>query len=139
MPDDHATPTPRHTRGPRTPQERATDAARKTATLFEQLPSSSTGDHVLKPLAVMLRFDAGTTYLDPDSVAEVLEAWESVKTWGESHEVLAPRPEGARELLASVARLRRYVEQLVARTDELLGVKPAGRRAGLTLLPGGEG
>jgi hypothetical protein len=46
----------RKTRGPRTPDERAHDALRTTATLFEKLPESSLGDEVLKPFASFLRF-----------------------------------------------------------------------------------
>jgi hypothetical protein len=49
-------PQTRKTRGPRTPDERAHDAARSTATRFEKLPESHFADEVLKPLAAFLRF-----------------------------------------------------------------------------------
>ncbi|HEY8776558.1 MAG TPA: hypothetical protein VIM33_08795 [Gaiellaceae bacterium] len=49
-------PQTRKTRGPRTPEERAHDAARSTATRFEKLPESHFADEVLKPLAALLRF-----------------------------------------------------------------------------------
>jgi hypothetical protein len=49
-------PQTRKTRGPRTPDERAHDAARSTATLFERLPTSGLTDGLLRPIATMLRF-----------------------------------------------------------------------------------
>lgn len=49
-------PQTRKTRGPRTAGERAHDAARSTATLFEKLPESALADEVLKPFATFLRF-----------------------------------------------------------------------------------
>jgi hypothetical protein len=49
-------------RGRRTAGERATDAARTAATLFEKLPPSSYADRCLKPLAKLLRFDHSTEY-----------------------------------------------------------------------------
>jgi hypothetical protein len=45
----------RRTRGPRTPNERAVDAARTTATLFEKLPPDHFADETLKPIATFLR------------------------------------------------------------------------------------
>ena len=55
----------RRPRGPRTSSERASDAAKRTATLFEKLPSSPFADAFLKPLALLLRFETGSTYLEP--------------------------------------------------------------------------
>jgi hypothetical protein len=49
-------PKPRRTRGPRTPHERAYDAARTAATLFEKLPPDHFADTTLKPIAAFLRF-----------------------------------------------------------------------------------
>lgn len=54
----------RKTRGPRTPNERATDSARSTATLFENLPPNYLADEYLRPIATLLRFVTGTAYLD---------------------------------------------------------------------------
>ncbi len=46
---------PRRTRGPRTPDERAGDAAVTAATVFEKLPPSDLADGMLKPIAQLLR------------------------------------------------------------------------------------
>lgn len=66
------------TRGPRTPHEKAGDASRSTATLFEKLPSSHYADAVLKPLAVLLRFDHSGRYLEPGGFEEASRAYLAV-------------------------------------------------------------
>jgi len=52
-------PTPRRTRGPRTPSERAYDAAATAATSFEKLPPDHFADTTLKPIAAFLRLVTG--------------------------------------------------------------------------------
>ena len=47
----------KRTRGSRTPDERSSDAGLSAATLFSRLPADDYGDRVLKPLAVLLRFE----------------------------------------------------------------------------------
>lgn len=55
----HDKPTPRRTRGPRTPNERAYDAARTAATSFEKLRPDYFADTTLKPIAAFLRLVTG--------------------------------------------------------------------------------
>jgi hypothetical protein len=43
-------PANRRTRGPRTPDERGTDAAKRTATVFDKLPATPFADDYLKPI-----------------------------------------------------------------------------------------
>ena len=48
------------TRGPRTPLERATDAARSAATLLEDVPPSTDKENWLEPVALLLRYHFGS-------------------------------------------------------------------------------
>jgi hypothetical protein len=117
----------RRTRGPRTPNERATDAAQRTATLFEKLPSQYMTDGVLKPLAVLLRWEAtgGSRHPAREDAARALVAlfdhWgylSRVKTW----EVFPPfsgRPEQVNpkvdRMPGNLEKLEEVVEGLAAR------------------------
>lgn len=83
----------RRTRGPRTPDERARDAARSTATLFEKLPATPFADDYLKPIAVLLRFLMSTDYLDPGP--RLLDVREWARLEREIHDVLQRFERGA--------------------------------------------
>lgn len=50
----------RKTRGPRTPSERACDAARKAATILEDAPPGDDRDDYLEPVGVLLRMIYGS-------------------------------------------------------------------------------
>ncbi len=74
------------TRGPRTAGERATDAARSTATRFERLPASHFADEYLKPIAVLLRFLVGTAYADSEPRLRDLRGWDEIE--GQLYEIV---------------------------------------------------
>lgn len=70
----------RKTRGPRTPGERATDAARSTATRFEKLPPSHFADEYLKPIATLLRYVTDTGFLEEGPRLRDVRQWEQVES-----------------------------------------------------------
>ena len=137
-----ATPKERRTRGPRTPSEQAADAAQRTATLFEKLPSGSySADSALKPIAVLLRWD-NTGGVPPEEAARALRA--VVEHWGyltkyvtvERLEAQSDRLQGSVEELQNVEleELRKVVKRLGRRADD----EPLEEtRPRLTLVDGG--
>lgn len=118
----------RRTRGPRTADEQAGDAARRTATLFEKLPSSPYADDYLKPLAVLLRFQMGTAYLDPGP--RLRDARALAKEETRFHDVLRAFERDA-ELMPlrdalEVERLAENVRRRIRKAKERLALAATG-------------
>lgn len=123
----------KRTRGPRTAHEKAHDAARSTATLFEKLPPSHYADELLKPLAVLLRLDHSRSdyYLDPDKQEDAARAYLALVEWWKWVVRSATSERLAREF-ERAEELRDQVSELEARLLE--GVAAARPQTGLSLV-----
>jgi hypothetical protein len=120
----------RKARGPRTPEEKATDAARTAATLFAKLPPSHYADRTLRPLSLLLRFDQGSDYVDAPAVDAAARAYLELVEWWEW---LATSATAER-----IKRQRQRVAELQAMVDDLaprISPPEAPRRPELTLVP----
>lgn len=108
--------TSQRTRGPRTPDERAGDAARSAATLFEKVPPSHYADEILKPLAVLLRFDqSGSAFLDQEQTEEAADAYRDiVDAWRRIEEI-----EASHQRYFAGQAVRELNQRLAAAVDQL--------------------
>jgi hypothetical protein len=115
------------TRGPRTPDERATDAARTAATSFEKLPAGPFADDYLKPIATLLRWattshaDSGLRLRDLRDLEELEQAvLDAVQRFERDCEYMSVRQAvDVGRVIENLRRgLRRSKEQMAAALDE---------------------
>lgn len=125
------TTSPARTRGARTPNERATDAAQRTATLFEKLPSGGyNAAGVLTSLAVLLRWGYSPRQPSMEDAARALH--KVVDHWGYLTRYAITSNSATDQLHGINEKLREVVERLGAR--HLPPERPT-----LTLVQGGAG